>query len=117
MVVRSGQVSQLYSAMTGNLLLTCSSNASLEPLVPYFSNGSLQVEALMPGLRQEHIQAAFTALKQLASQTKMQNLIDSIATMEGKEKERQERLARDVIPQLRPIKAVSRVVSPLVRRS
>ncbi len=67
------------------------------------------MDDLLPGVRPENKAIAMKALKELYQKTRMQSLAEAISAVEGREKELEEKLARDIVPELRPILAVSAI--------
>jgi len=95
-----------------NTTLNIRSKGKLDPLLPYFSNGTLKVGELMAGIRPADVEKALDALTAMAKQHKMEGLESEIQEAQGLKEEERKKAAREVIPEIKPIMEVFRTFNP-----
>jgi len=84
------------------------SKGKLDPLIPYFTNGTLEVAELMAGIRPADSEKALEALTAMAKQHKMEGLEVEIQEAQGLKEEERKSAAREVVPEIKPIMEVGR---------
>ncbi|WRT65024.1 uncharacterized protein IL334_001965 [Kwoniella shivajii] len=80
-----------------------SSQASLDPLIPYLNDSALPISVLLEGLEPSAVPLACEAVTEAARQHSMVHLEESVKDFQGVERQRREEIAQEVIEEVKPV--------------
>ena len=90
----------------------CRSQSSLEPIIPYLTNGDISVEDLLDGVKPSDLPLAFDALIEAARANKLTQMEQKVLEIKEWEKDQREKAAQKVVEEIRPVPEVSLPTSP-----
>lgn len=84
-----------------------SSESPIDALIPYFENQAIKAESLLEAIRPSDMPLAYEALETLATRHQLPLVLEAIEAHQGMARDRQDELAREIIPEVKPVLEVS----------